>query len=178
MRAHLKYLAYVLRHKWHVAIGCWLLGVSPWQALVHDLSKFSPAEWGAYVRKFYGRQPTERDERVTLSMGIYIKTRAEIESDFDAAWNHHQKVNPHHWQYWLLVTDSDDPRLRPLPIPQRYILEMVADWYGAGMAISGKNDVEGWYLKNKAKILMDEGSRERLEAAIQELMLRVVRVVD
>jgi hypothetical protein len=173
MRAHLAYLKYVLRHKYFVFRGCLLLGVPLHQAIIHDLSKFAPAEWGAYVRKFYGYRPTEDDERRTAMMGIAIRTRAQIDADFDAAWNHHQKRNPHHWQYWLLITDQDEPRLRALPIPQRFTLEMVADWYGAGMAISGANDVEPWYLKNKDKIVLEDGTRVRVEQAIAQLQRRV-----
>ena len=161
LSAYISYLRYVLRHKWHVAYGCWLLGAPLWQALIHDLSKFGPAEWGAYVNAFYAKRGDATARRLA----------------FDVAWNHHQKVNPHHWQYWLLITDSDDPRLRPLPIPDRYVREMVADWYGAGMAISGKNDVEGWYLDNKEKIIFEPDTRARVEATIQRLMLSVVRTV-
>lgn len=170
MRAHLKYLAYVLRHKWFVFRGCWALGVPLHQAIVHDWSKFTFAEWPAYVAQFYGHKPTEEEERITANLGIVIRTRAEIQAAFDAAWNHHQKVNPHHWQYWLLITDSDDPRLRALPIPQRFVLEMVADWYGAGMAITGTKDVESWFLKNKDKIILEDGTRVRVQQAIKKVM--------
>lgn len=168
MKAHFQYLRYVLRHKLFVFRGCIALGVPLHQAIMHDWSKFTPGEWFAYVRQFYGHKPDEREERLTESMGIVIKNRAEIKADFDAAWNHHQKVNPHHWQYWLLITDSDDPRLRALPMPQRFVLEMVADWYGAGMAITGKPELEFWYMANKDKMILEDGTRYRVQQAIIE----------
>lgn len=173
MRAHWAYLLYVLRHKWFVFRGCLLLGVPLHQAIIHDWVKFLPVEWFAYVDSFYGHKPTEDEERITQSMGLTIKTRADIKAAFDQAWNHHQKTQPHHWQYWLLITDSDDPRVRPLPIPQRFVLEMVADWYGAGMAINGIMDVEPWYLKNKDKIILEDGTRFRVTQAIKKLQRRL-----
>ncbi len=168
MKAHWAYFAYVCRHKWHVFVGCMALGVPLHQAIIHDWVKFFPIEWFPYVRWFYGHKPTEKEERLTESMGIVIRTRAEMKADFDRAWNHHQKTQPHHWQYWVLITDSDEPRLKPLPIPQRFVLEMVADWYGAGMAISGTKDIEAWFFKNKDKIILEDGTRFRVQQAIQK----------
>ena len=53
MRAHLAYLIYVLRHKWH---GLCRLPkarrVPLHQAIVHDRVKFLPIEWPAHVRQF------------------------------------------------------------------------------------------------------------------------------
>jgi hypothetical protein len=169
MRAHLQYFKYVLRHKWYVFRACLALRVPIHQAIIHDWVKFLPVEWFPYVRQFYGPKPTEDQERLTLSLGIAIKTRADIAADFDVAWNHHQKTQPHHWQYWLLITDSDDPRLRPIPIPQRFVLEMVADWWGAGMAITGKPELESWHLANKHKIILEDGTAARVLDAIHTL---------
>ena len=156
MVAHWSYLKYVLRHKWHVFVGCRRLGVPLWQSLVHDMSKFGWAEWGAYVNWFYRRSKNESDA---------LAQRAA----FDAAWNHHQKCNPHHWQYWLLIADTDNPRITALPIPQCYVLEMVADWYGAGMAIHGRNDLGSWHLNNKDRIILEDDTRYRVTQAIAKL---------
>jgi hypothetical protein len=169
MRAHIAYLRYVLRHKWHVFRACLALRVPLHQAIIHDWVKFLPVEWFPYVRQFYGHKPSEDEERRALMLGMSIRTRAEIQASFDAAWNHHQKTQPHHWQYWLLITDQDEPRLRPLSIPQRFVLEMVADWWGAGMAINGKPEIETWYFANKDKMILEDGTRFRVTQAIQKL---------
>jgi hypothetical protein len=145
MKAHWAYLKYVLRHKWFVFLAGRKLGVSWWQLLIHDWTKFLPCEWGPYVQSFYNADGSKRD----------WKSRTEQDKEeFDAAWNHHQKVNKHHWQYWCLVTDSDEPRLRALPIPMKYVREMVADWVGAGRAITGKVEVWEWYVKNREKMVL------------------------
>lgn len=161
MRAHLAYFRYVVRHKWFVFWSCLKVKVPLWRAIIHDWTKFLPSEWTPYVRSFYNPDGTANkskrsDKPIWLNM------------DFDDAWNHHQKHNPHHWQYWVLIRDSDDPRFEPLEMPRTYAREMVADWVGAGRAITGKNDVGGWYEKNKSKILLAEGTRDFVERLIAD----------
>lgn len=79
---------------------------------------------------------------------------------FDVAWNHHQKSNKHHWQFWVLIGGQDSTRC--LPMPDRYRREMLADWRGAGRAY-GNPDTKGWYLKNKDKIQLHDDTREWIE---------------
>lgn len=144
MNAHWKYLKYLLRHKWFVAIACWRLGI--WYAAVqHDWSKFLPSEWRPYVGFFYSRGAQTPQAR----------------QRFDRAWNHHQKRNPHHWQYWLLTMDSGDTTA--LPMPDRYRREMLADWIGAGRAITGHDNTVSWYLKNADQMRLHAETRRWVE---------------
>ena len=53
MTKYLKYLWYVIRHKWYVGIECFKKGLY-WQGLVHDSSKLFPSEFIPYARYFYG----------------------------------------------------------------------------------------------------------------------------
>jgi hypothetical protein len=160
MKAHIAYFRYVLRHKWHVFIGCMALGVPLHQAIVHDWVKFLPI-WFPYVRQFYNADGSKRTVRD--ASGSYDPN---AQSDaFKRAWLHHQK-QPHHWQSWISIGDGGN--LSPLPIPQRFVLEMVADWYGAGMAISGTKDLERWFLVNKDKMLLEDGTRFRVTQAIKK----------
>ena len=70
MRMHLRYLRYVLRHKWYV-LRAGLMIHNPlgadWREayvmlkwivrlVIHDWSKFLPSEWRAYAAYFYGEQ--------------------------------------------------------------------------------------------------------------------------
>ena len=153
MRAYWAYFQYVMRHKWHVFVGCLRLGVPLHQAIIHDWVKFLPIEWNAYVRQFYNPDGTKRG-------------RGESSTAFHFAWLHHQR-QPHHWQAWVSIGDGG--KLTPLPMPQRFILEMVADWYGAGKAISGKNDIAGWYGKMREKILLDPATRVEVELIIERI---------
>jgi len=136
---HLRYLRFVLRHRWFVFVASCRLGV-PWRGLTHDLSKFRPSEWRAYADYFYGRP----DQRA-----------------FDLAWLLHQHRNAHHWQYWLLRLDDGNEQV--VAMPERYRREMVADWVGAGRAISGTKDWRPWYEANRDRIVVDIETRGWLE---------------
>ena len=153
-----KYMRYLLRHKWFVFLECVRLGI-PLAGVVHDWQKFLPVEFVPYARSFYGGWR-------------YSERPAWLVDDFDRAWLHHQHYGPHHWQYWLL--QNDDGTTKCLPMPNRYILEMIADWWGAGRAIKGKpaknNDryaeLRIWYEKNKEKIKLAPITRLEIENII------------
>jgi len=157
---YLKYLWYVLRHKYYVFIEACRLGI-PLLGLTHDLSKFLPREFIAYARYFYGDYPDE-DPFALFCKGYTGLTKSDINARFSFAWNAHQKANPHHWQYWILINDSDDPQLSALEMPPRRIKEMVADWRGAGRAL-GKPDTVKWYRENAEKMMLNYLTRDRVE---------------
>lgn len=146
MRRHIAYLKYIIRHKWFVFIACRKLKVSLWRAIIHDWTKFLPSEWGLYARTFYKPDGTNQ----------YVES-----AEFARAWRHHQRRNLHHWQAWLLTWDSG--KTQPLYMPSKYTKEMVADWYGAGRAITGKWGARDWYLKNKEKIKLHEATKVLVE---------------
>lgn len=158
MKRHWAYFKYVVRHKWFVFLACVQYGLW-WRGLKHDWSKFLPVEWESYAHSFYNRDGSKRD----------WKTRDPFDKlEFDIAWNHHQKINDHHWQFWCLITDSDEPRYRALPMPEKCIREMVADWVGAGRAITGKIEVCDWYSKNAEKMLLHPQVRLRVEQLLED----------
>ena len=146
-----RYAWAVLRHKWFVFVECCKLGI-PWLGVVHDLSKFLPGEFVPYARYFYG--PWAKDER---------KPRM-VEYNFDMAWLHHQHRNRHHWQRWMMTLDSARKGAKhfPMPMPERFAREMLADWRGAGRAY-GNSDTLGWYSKNRMQISLYPGTREWIE---------------
>ena len=148
MKKHFQYLWYVIRHKWFVFVECCKFGI-PWLGIIHDWQKLTPTEWLPYVWTFWG--PYEYSDRPEW-----------LVNEFDYAWLHHQKFGKHHWQYWLLVQDSDEPKC--LEMPYRYVVEMLSDWIGAGRAIRGKssNPLE-WYLDNRDKIQLHPKTRKHVE---------------
>src|SRR6266496_5313545 len=116
MKKHLRYLRYVILHKWYVfRAGRKLGGIPFWRLIIHDYSKFSKAEWTPYVNKFFnkGFKPSDPDE-------------------FSRAWNHHLHNNPHHWEFWINPATN-----KVLDMPTYFVREMVADWLGAGRGITG-----------------------------------------
>ncbi len=123
--------------------------------IIHDWSKFRPDEFIPYHHYFSTHR---RDEN-----GEYDANAAE-DWDFLLAWLKHQRRNKHHWQWWYLVQDEDDPKA--LPMPSRYRKEMLADWRGAGRTY-GNNNTAGWYSRNKDKMILHPETRAWIEENIQ-----------
>ncbi len=150
MKKHLQYLKYLIKHKWFVFKAGWVLRVPLWRLVIHDWSKFLPSEWFPYVESFYGKERTDM-----------------VKFLFDRAWLFHQNRQPHHWQYWILL--RDDGSVIPTEMPLHFVREMVADWAGAGRAITGKYELSAWYDKNKEKIKLNEYTRRHVEHYIKRL---------
>jgi len=161
-----KYLWYLIRHKWYVMIECFKLG-QYWRGITHDLSKFRPSEFIPYMRYFYGNYPLFESIKRHPEFTGYLK-KEQVERDFDEAWLKHIHRNPHHWQHWVLREDSG--KIKVLNMPEKYILEMIADWHGAGMAITGKKNTKEWYLKNGDKMQLSPFTRESVEIMLGFLL--------
>jgi len=149
-----KYLKYVVRHKWFVMLACFKVGLY-WRGITHDLSKFRPSEFIPYARFFYGIPNKRRD-----GTGYYKATDTG-DKDFDFAWLLHQKRNQHHWQWWMLP--EDDGGIKLIEMPDRFILEMVCDWRGAGKAQRNPTSTVEWYLANKDKMQLHPNTIDKLE---------------
>lgn len=172
MKAYLQYLKYVIVHKYYVFVAGLKTKAPFYLLIIHDLSKFLPSEFIPYAEYFYGEDLRLKENYQAFTFygigelapfGYFARDR------FLVAWLYHQNRNPHHWQYWYLVQD-DGPRC-PLPMPEKYAREMVADWAGAGRAISGKWEVSDWYQKNKDKISLHPDTRNLVETLLAELSL-------
>jgi hypothetical protein len=144
---YFKYLEYLLKHKWYVFVECCKLGIER-QGIIHDASKFDPEEWFAYTENFFGDK----------------KGSQEVKNKFGVAWLHHLQNNEHHWEHWRSKEDRGETTI--LPMPEKYVTEMIADWIGAGKAISGKNDVLDWYAKNKDRMQLHPDTRKLVEAKL------------
>lgn len=162
---HVRYLKYVLLHKLYV----WRAGVAIggyslpwlWRLLVHDLSKFSRAEWGPYVTQFYGDKATAM--------------KPDNVRSFNRAWLHHLHANPHHWQHWILHEDSG-AQIVLVPEACGVVNEMVADWLAAGTKILSRPSMHEcvaetivWYGRVHTKQLMRREVREHVEMLLLAL---------
>jgi hypothetical protein len=155
-RAHLAHLKYTLLHKYYVVVASRLVGVPLLQALLHDLSKFSPAEWSGYATSFFNPDGTRRKGKGTAA--------------FDLAWLHHQKRNLHHHQAWTLVKDHGTTL--PLSMPERYVREMVADWIAAGAAQGhgiDMNEVVAWWKKNRTGMNLHPDTYSLVEIILSDV---------
>lgn len=152
---HLRYLRYLIRHKWFVFVAGLKTGAPLWRLLIHDWSKFTRAEWGPYVRRFYGGGGNDEE--------------------FRKAWLHHIEANDHHWENWcpterLRLYLGRHPRVNfgryAHEMPEPAIREMVADWMGAGRAITGRWCVHHWYERNKDEMILHPETREMVERVL------------
>lgn len=153
MAHKIKYLKYVLLHKWNVflqglklaflienkLLKCYFI----YRLIVHDLSKFSLVEFQAYVNYF------------NVNPGK-VKPK-EIQEAFDLAWNNHQKLNRHHYQWWYLRED-DNIDVKILVMDDISLLEMIADWTSFSKDFNKSYE---WY-KNK-NIRLHEITKFKLE---------------
>ena len=136
-------------------------------SLFHDSSKTSSEEYPAYDAYFYGGNRSYK-----------------VCQDFDYAWLHHQKLNPHHWQYWILIKDEPDdkdedpfdtelhkpgPTLKPLLIPLEYIYEMIADWWTFSWKSGNLFEIFAWYNTNSPYMLMHEASKAVVNGILKEM---------
>lgn len=150
---YFNYLKYVLKHKYYVLIAGRLLGVSLPRLIFHDWDKFLPFMWWAYANAFYKPDGSKK---------------YDPNPNFALAWNRHQKRNRHHWQYWLITWDIG--KTEPLPMPIVDIVEMVADWWGAGWAITGnKWGVLSWYENNRDKIIVHPDTLAAIDEQIGKI---------
>ena len=149
MNRYFRYLRYLVRHKYFVFIAGLTTKTPIWRLLIHDWTKLTPQEFKPYVNFFYP----------SLKM-METDTTASRKSAFRSAFLHHIHNNLHHFNYWVAV--SDDGKTRAQEMPEIYIREMVADWFGAGKGISGKWDADQWYLAHKTMLLAPK-TRRRVE---------------
>ena len=117
---HFKTITY---HKLLVMQGCCKIGLY-WQGITHDLSKYTPEEFLNGARYFQGNRSPNAAERE--------------DKGYSEAWMHHKGRNRHHYEYW------QDVNLRsgvyePVPMPRKYLAEMVMDRRAASMVYKGKN---------------------------------------
>lgn len=116
-----KHLCKVLIHKFWVMYYCCKYGII-WQGITHDISKFSFTEFLESYKYYVGNSSPINE--------------AFKDKGYSKAWIHHFHKNPHHFEYWVYITDN---KVIPLKMPNKYVLELCCDWLGAGRAYMGKS---------------------------------------
>lgn len=144
LKRNLEYARYIVRHKWFVFQAGRITKAPLWRLLIHDWSKLTPSEWPQYRDHFY--PPTQT-----------LAARLNSLPHYHAAWQSHLRRNGHHWQYW--VNNNDDGTFMVIEMPEPFVREMVADWCGAGRAITGKWEAYDWYAKHEAIMKLHSDTR-------------------
>jgi hypothetical protein len=116
MKAHWKYLVYLMRHKWFVLLACRKLRVPLWRAVVHDWSKFLPSEWFPYVRFFNGLPQVGDVVRVDCIDGFgghaeIIDTRNDKLSRYKVRfWHEWESYHQEFWAHDFEVEGLDEAK--------------------------------------------------------------------
>jgi len=157
---YLRYLWYIIKHKYYVIQACQDMGC-PEVGIFHDWSKFLPSEFFPFANHFGIKQSAKLRDKTG-----YYKPTDTGDPEFDFAWFLHQKRNKHHWQYWVLPIEYSGVKV--LEIPDLYIKEMYCDWIGASLAqgYGGITGVVKWYEANKDKLQLGEITREKIEELV------------
>lgn len=146
-----KHFITITKHRHKVMLHCFKAGL-PFQGLGHDLSKYSPTEFIPGAKFFQGTRSPNESERE--------------ENGYSLAWMHHKGRNKHHFEYW---TDYDYKTkiMSPMPMPDRYIVEMFCDRVAASKIYQGKyytdaSSLEYFELRRDSRRIHPETS-EKLE---------------
>ena len=131
-----QHLKTITHHKHLVMQGCFRVGLY-WQGLTHDLSKYSPTEFLNGARYYQGTRSPNKAERE--------------DKGYSEAWMHHKGRNRHHYEYWTDM-NQETKNYESLPMPRKYLVEMVMDRRAACMTYQGKN-----YKDDSALIYFNRG---------------------
>lgn len=153
-----KHFRTITKHKIEVAKLCFRIGLIK-QGLTHDLSKYSPTEFLMGARFYQGFRSPNAAER-------------ELRG-YTEAWLHHKGRNRHHFEYWLDLSDDPGMRIKPAPMPTRFVLEMLCDRIAASKTYKGAayqdTDPLAYYERSKGYVIMHPETRALLEKLLVTL---------
>ena len=115
----------------------------------HDVSKFSPLEYTQYDEYFYGEH------------------NVITQRNFNKAWLHHQHLNPHHWQHWVLR--NDDGTTIALDMDIYSVLEMICDWWSFSLKQNKPLEIINFYNNNKEHIMISDNTRCVVEEILEKI---------
>ena len=137
-----QHLKTITKHRWLVLKGCFRVGLY-WQGLTHDLSKYSPTEFWIGAKYYQGTRSPNAAERE--------------DKGYSEAWMHHKGRNRHHYEYWTDM-NRETKRYEPIPMPRKYLVEMVMDRRAACMTYQGKDyrddSALNYFQKSRERTLM------------------------
>ena len=140
----------ITRHRFKVMCGCFRVGLY-WRGLCHDLSKYSPVEFLNGARYYQGTRSPNGAERE--------------HKGYSEAWMHHKGRNRHHYEYWTDM-NLETKRYESVPMPRKFLVEMVMDRRAACMVYQGKNYKAGaeleYFENSRERVLMHEKTRREL----------------
>ena len=158
MSKALKHFCTITRHRWLVRQGCFQVGLI-WQGLTHDLSKYSVTEFSVGAKYYQGNRSPNAKERDVKG--------------YSEAWMHHKGRNRHHYEYWTDM-HPETKRYESVPMPRKYLVEMVMDRRAACMVYEGEKYDSGsalrYFERSRERLLMHPQTQQELSYLLSMLM--------
>ena len=135
------HLRTINHHKMLVTKTCFKVGLY-WQGICHDLSKYHPIEFIPGIIYYQGnRSPINREKEI---------------KGYSRGWLHHKGRNKHHFEYWVDYGIGAEHVLAGMPMPRKYIAEMIMDRISASRIYHPENYTDAspleYFLKGKDRL--------------------------
>lgn len=153
-----KHFKTINKHRFLVMTGCFRVGLY-WQGLTHDLSKYSPTEFLTGARYYQGTRSPNAAEREDKGWSV--------------AWMHHKGRNRHHYEYWTDM-DIQTGHYVSVPMPRKYLVEMVMDRRAACMTYQGKAYTD----KAPLEYFMKSKERQRMHPQLQQELEHILTMLQ
>ena len=149
----------ITSHKLLVMKYCFKVGLYK-QGLLHDLSKYSPTEFLVGAKYYQGTRSPNNAEREATGVST--------------SWLHHKGRNKHHFEYWVDYGIGAEHVLAGMPMPRKYIAEMIMDRISASRNYLGDaythHEPLDYFLKSKEKLwFIHPQTKKELEGLLRIL---------
>lgn len=153
-----KHFRTIRNHKKLVMKSCFKVGLYK-QGLLHDLSKYSPAEFLVGCKYYQGNKSPNNAERMARG--------------YSSAWLHHKGRNKHHMEYWIDYGVEKEKGITGMKMPVNYVVEMFLDRVAACKNYQKeKYTTESplkYYEQGKSVHILHKESKELLEKLLNML---------
>ena len=147
----------ITQHKLLVMQNCFRVGLFK-QGLLHDLSKYSPAEFMTGVHYYQGDRSPNSAERE--------------EKGYSSAWLHHKGRNKHHFEYWIDFSRTSQG-IAGAKMPVNYLVEMVMDRIAACKVYRGKDytDASAWEYYQRERPYLNSAMHTETRAELEKILI-------
>ena len=152
----------ITSHKLLVMKYCFRIGLYR-QGLLHDMSKYAPTEFLKGARYYQGTRSPNNAEREATGLSV--------------SWLHHKGRNKHHFEYWVDYGIGAEHVLAGMPMPRKYIAEMIMDRISASRIYHPDNYTDAspleYYEMGKDRLwFIHEDTKAQLEYLLRMLAVK------
>ena len=151
------HLRTINEHKRLVMEHCFRVGLYR-QGLLHDLSKYMPAEFITGIKYYQGDKSPNAAERE--------------EKGVSEAWLHHKGRNKHHYEYWIDYPGRGQD-IAGMKMPVRYVVEMFCDRVAACKVYNKEkytdSDALNYYKRGRSHYIIHPQSDRLLRYMLEML---------